>query len=100
MVSLSQPKYNRLAEKKATLEESVGQHFDWGTFLIILASTRSSESETEQFAELHDSGVEGEANPEDYEEIPGWVTRAGVEEIVRSHADRIITELGNQWRQQ
>jgi hypothetical protein len=36
---------------------------------------------------------EGVAHPDEFEEIPPWVTRQEVEEIVRAEADRIISEL-------
>ena len=82
-------KYNSLSEKKAALEEALGQKVDWGTYLLMLASQKTL---NESVATLHDSEGE-EANPEDFEEIPSWVTKEEVEEIVRNAVDTIITEL-------
>ncbi len=95
-IGVNRKKYDRLSERKETLEEATGRHFDWGTFLLILAGLQSADEfadkEQNKFVEMHSNEGE-EANLEDYEEISGWVSKEEVEEIVKGQADRIITEL-------
>ncbi len=82
-------KYNSLSEKKAALEEALGQKVDWGTYLLMLASQKTL---NESVAALHDS-EEDEVNPDDFVEMTPWVTKEEVEEIVRSAVDTIVKEL-------
>jgi hypothetical protein len=93
-IGLKESDYRELAEKKVQLEKLIGKRLDWADFLLLLADLRPLGAIVGYpVAELGDSGEGEEANPEDYEEMPGWVTRADVEEVVRSEADRIIREL-------
>jgi hypothetical protein len=88
-IGIHRDKYEFLSGRKGTLEEALGRRINWGTYLMILASQRPLD---ESVAIFHDA-YDDEANPEDYEEIPSWVTREEVEEIVSKAAERIIREL-------
>ena len=95
-IGVHEEKYKILTDRKQEVESTLGRHLDWGTFFMILAAVRSVEDLTRtsggSIAEFHDSGDE-EANAADFEEIPGWVTKEEVEELVTREADRIIGEL-------
>ena len=81
--------YNILSQKKEAMEEILKRRVDWGMFFLMLVSQRSLD---ESVAVLHDSEGE-EANPECYKEIPPWVTRDDIEEVIGKAADKIINEL-------
>jgi hypothetical protein len=90
--------YQVIADKKLSVESLVGKRLNWANFLLLLADLRSVNEiigeRRDNIAELHDvEGDEGVADPDEFEEIPPWVTRQEVEEIVRAEADRIISEL-------
>jgi len=88
-IGIHSDKYNILSQKKGALEETLKRNVDWGTYFLMIASQRSLD---EAVAVLHDSEDE-EADPEDYEEIPPWVTKEDIEEVVNKAADKIISEF-------
>ena len=96
-IGIHKAKYNKLAKIKAELEATVGKEFDWGTFLLILAGLRIPELEDEKMLELNDSSGEGVTDEElaeaGFEEIPSWVSREEVEEIVNKATEKILKEL-------
>lgn len=89
-IGIHRDKYNSLIQKKEAMEEILQRRVDWGTFFLTMVSQRPF---GEAVAILHDVEGDEEANPDDYEEEPPWVTREDVEEVVDKAVDKIIGEL-------
>ncbi len=88
-IGIHRDKYDLLNQKKVALEDALGRKINWGTYMLILASQRPLD---DSVAVLHDTDGDV-ANPKDYEEIPSWVTKEEVEEIVNQAAEKIIRGL-------
>jgi len=59
-IGMKESQYLTIANKKRLFEDTVGRHFDWGTFLLILAGLQSTDEfagkDQDKVVELHSNG--------------------------------------------
>ena len=79
-IGVDRERYAQLAKKKRVLEEAVGQHFSWGTFLSILAGLQS----INEF---------GSKDQNEFKGVPSWASKKEVKQVARAEGNRIIRSL-------